>query len=64
MQSDIDAPGNKLNHAAGMLAPQICMRASNYKFAVWEDGTTIYKNGVEMATIDRGERDGKHFGRG
>ena len=46
----------KQNHAAGMLAPQICMRAAQYRFAVWEDETAIYKNGTLLTTMDRGVR--------
>lgn len=37
-----------------MLAPQVALKSANYKFAVWEDATTIYRNGVEMTTLDRG----------
>ena len=29
----------------------ICLYAASYRFACWEDGTVIYKNGVELDTL-------------
>lgn len=45
----------RLNQGAGMLAPQICMDGATYRLAAYEDDTVIYKNGVELVTLDRGD---------